>query len=98
MLLNRANISTIHAFCLEVIKNNFYEIDLAPNFRIGDTAEIELLKQDVLEDLLEELYEKQDEDLLKLVEAYASYRGDDALKEIILKIYNYILVHIFLMI
>ena len=90
MLLNRANISTIHAFCLEVIKNNFYEIDLAPNFRIGDTAEIELLKQDVLEDLLEELYEKQDEDFLKLVEAYAGYRGDDALKEIILKIYNYI--------
>ena len=90
ILLNRANISTIHAFCLEVIKNNFFEIDLAPNFRIGDTAEIELLKQDVLDSLLEELYEEQNQEFLKLVDAYAGYRGDEALKEIILKIYNYI--------
>ena len=43
ILLNKANISTIHAFCLEVIKNNFYEINISPNFRIGEGAEIELL-------------------------------------------------------
>ena len=37
ILLNKANISTIHAFCLEVIKNYFYEINISSNFRIGDT-------------------------------------------------------------
>ena len=45
LLLNKANISTIHSFCLEVIKNYFYEIGISSNFRIGDTSEIELLKQ-----------------------------------------------------
>ena len=35
LLLNKANISTIHSFCLEVIKNYFYEIDISPNFRIS---------------------------------------------------------------
>lgn len=71
ILLNKANISTIHAFCLEVIKNNFFELDISPNFRIGDTAEMELLKQECLEEVLEEKYEKQEEDFLKLVDTYA---------------------------
>ena len=36
VLLNKASITTIHSFCLEVIKSNFHKIDLDPNFRIGD--------------------------------------------------------------
>ncbi len=35
ILLGKADICTIHSFCLEVIKNNFFEIDLSANFRIG---------------------------------------------------------------
>lgn len=53
-LLNQASICTIHSFCLEVIRNNFYEADVAANFRIGDTAEIEMIKAEVLEDLFEQ--------------------------------------------
>ena len=62
ILLNRASICTIDSFCLDVVKNNFFEIDIGQNFRIGDTTEIEILKQDVLEDLFEEKYEAEDED------------------------------------
>ena len=36
---------------LDVIKNNFFEIEISPNFRIADTAEIDLLKQEVLQKL-----------------------------------------------
>ena len=89
-LLNKASICTIHSFCLDVIRNNFYEIDTSANFRIGDTAEIELLKNDVLEDLFEKRYEEQDEGFLKLVETYTGYRGDEALAQLILNIYKYI--------
>ena len=52
-LLNKANICTIDSFCLDVIKNNFFEIEISPNFRIADTAEIDLLKQEVLEKIFE---------------------------------------------
>ena len=52
-LLNKASICTIHSFCLDVIRNNFYEADVSANFRIGDTAEVEMIKADVLEDLFE---------------------------------------------
>ena len=85
-LLNKASICTIHSFCLDVIRNYFYEINIPANFQIGSSAEMELLKQETLEELLEEKYIKKDENFLKLIDTYASYRGDENLKDLILKI------------
>ena len=89
-LLNKASICTIDAFCLDVIKNNFYELEISPNFRIADTAEIELLKQEILEELFEEKYEEEDKNFINLIHIYTTYKDDTPLKEIILKIYNQI--------
>ena len=90
-LLNKASICTIDSFCLELVRNNFYELEnVAPNFRIADTTEIELLKQEVIEDMFEKKYEEDDEDFSKLIHTYTSYRDDSPLKDLILKIYNYI--------
>ena len=89
-LLNKASICTIDSFCLDVIKNNFFEIEISPNFRIADTAEIDLLKQEVLEKLFEEKYENHDKDFEKLIKTYTSYRDDTPLKDVILRIYTYI--------
>ncbi len=89
-LLNKASICTIHSFCLDVIRNHFYEIDTSANFRIGDTAEIELLKNDVLEEIFEKKYEEENKGFLKLIDTYTGYRGDEALVELILSIYKYI--------
>ena len=90
VLLGKSNISTIHSFCLDVIKNNFYEINVSPNFRIGDTAEIDLIKQEAIEEVFEKLYEEENHDFIKLLDTYEGYRNDDNLKSMILKIYNYI--------
>ncbi len=89
LLLSKANISTIHSFCLDIIRNYFYEIGISSNFRIGDTSEIELLKQETLEDVFDELYEEQDKEFIGLVNIYGGYRDDESLKELILRIYNY---------
>lgn len=89
-LLNKASICTIDSFCLDIVRNNFFEIDISQNFRIGDTTEIEILKQDVIEDLFEEKYETEDKDFEKLINTYTSYKDDTPLKELILKIYTYI--------
>ena len=89
-LLNKASICTIDSFCLDVVKNNFFEIDISKNFRIADKTEIEILEQDVLEELFEEKYENKDEDFLKLINTYTEYRDDTPLKDLILTIYRYI--------
>ena len=90
ILLNKASICTIHSFCLDVIHNHFYEIDLPSNFKIVDTAEIDLLKQEVLDDLFEQKYTENDKDFVELLENYTNYRGDEALQELVLKIYKFI--------
>lgn len=90
VLLGKSSISTIHSFCLDVIRNNFYEIDLSSNFRIGTEEETELLKQEALEDVFEELYESEDKDFAKLIDTYTGYRGDEPLKEIVLNIFRFI--------
>lgn len=82
----KANICTIHSFCLDVIRNHFYEIGISPNIRIGQQSEMELLRRQVLEDLFEEKYENEDKEFLLLIDTYASYKGDDNLKELILNI------------
>ena len=89
-LLNKANICTIHSFCLDVIRNNFYEIDIPSNFRIGDTTEIEMIKNDVIDEIFEEKYMENDGGFIKLIETYTDYRGDEKLQDIILGIYKYI--------
>ena len=90
-LLNMASICTIDSFCLEVVKNNFYELEnVSPNFRIADTPEIELLKQEVLDELFESKYLSEDKDFTKLINTYTSYRDDTPLKDLILDIYSYI--------
>ena len=89
-LLPKASICTIDSFCLDVVKNNFFEINISPNLKIADTTEIEILKLETLEDLFEEKYEAGDKDFLKLVNIYTGYRGDDALRKIILDIYDFI--------
>ena len=64
-LIGRASICTIDSFCLDVVKNNFYEIDISPNFRIADNAELELIKQEVLEELFDNKYEEENKEFLK---------------------------------
>ena len=90
ILINKSNISTIHAFCLEVIRNNFYKLDISPNFRLASMPEIELLRMETLEKTFEELYEREDKQFIQLIDTYCNYREDDNLKDILLRIYKYI--------
>ena len=87
-LLNKASICTIHSFCLDIIRNYFYEIDISSNFQVGDSTEMELLKQETIDELFDKKYIDKDKKFLKLIDIYASYRGDEKLKDLVLKIYN----------
>lgn len=61
---------------------------ISPNLRIAETAEIEILKEEVLEDIFEEKYENQDKEFLNLIDRYTTYKGDEILKNIVLEIYK----------
>ncbi|NLT95567.1 MAG: helicase-exonuclease AddAB subunit AddA [Clostridia bacterium] len=89
ILLNKASITTLHSFCLDLVKENFYLLDIDPHFRIADETEAELLRLDVLEDLLEEHYEncRNGDAFSSLIDAYGGQQDDSLIQDLILKLY-----------
>ena len=88
-LIHSAQITTIHSFCLSVIRDHFHVIGIDPGFRIAEEGELKLLKQDVLEELLEECYASGEEEFLDFTERFGSGKSDKKIEEIILKMYEY---------
>ena len=88
-LIHSAPITTIHSFCLSVIREHFHVIGIDPGFRIAEEGELKLLKQDVLEELLEECYASGDEAFIEFVERFGTGKNDRKIEGIILKLYEY---------
>ena len=85
--LPNANISTIDAFCKRLIEENYTSLGIEPNFRIGEKNELALLKEDIVEELLEEEYGKKEERFLSFVDRYSTGKQDKGIQEIIVKLY-----------
>ncbi|WP_046175394.1 helicase-exonuclease AddAB subunit AddA [Domibacillus indicus] len=89
-LLNKASISTLHSFCLEVIRKYYYMIDIDPGFRIADDTEAVLIRDEVLEDLLEEEYARADNNaFFKLVDTFSGDRSDVELQESVTRLFDF---------
>lgn len=90
VLLNHADITTIHSFCLRVARDSYNRLGIDPAFRVADQTETELIKDEVLDELFEEKYaSEQPEEFLYLVENYSDGTSDRKLKELVLKIYEF---------
>ncbi|WP_458408213.1 helicase-exonuclease AddAB subunit AddA [Anaerotignum sp.] len=88
--LPRADIKTIHAFCLQIIKEYYHLLEIDPAVRTADPAEVKLLQKEVLEELFEELYaEENNEWFLNLLETFTTSTKDDKLKDLVLQAYEY---------
>ncbi|MFZ5652385.1 MAG: UvrD-helicase domain-containing protein [Bacillota bacterium] len=89
-LLNRAKITTIHSFCMDVLKKYFYRLGLDPGFRIADETETLMLKSDVLDDLFEMCYAGGGiPGFTDLVEFYGGERDDSGLQELVSRMYEF---------
>lgn len=88
-LLHHAKITTIDSFCLSLIREYFNELDIDPGFRIGDEGELLLLQADVMKDLLEDYYGREDESFIRFVDTYATGKADGGLEDYILQVYRF---------
>lgn len=96
MLVSRAHIGTVHAFCLELMRAHFEELDLSPDFRVADESERDVLMEQALEETLEYHYtSEQNSDFLDLMEMVSSMRDDKRLKNMILQLYEFTRSHPF---
>ena len=88
--LPQANITNLHAFCLDLLRRNFYHIGIDANFRVAGEMEQALLCHEVLEDYIEEEYEKGNAILSQLADAYGGTKDDSGLLQLILDLYQFI--------
>ncbi|MBC1385267.1 helicase-exonuclease AddAB subunit AddA [Listeria innocua] len=89
-LLNYASISTLHSFCLEIIRKHYFEADIDPNFRLIEPIESGMIRDEVLEDLLEKEYSiENNEAFFHLVESFTGDRSDAELHTLISKLYDF---------
>ncbi len=88
-LLHTAQITTIHSFCLYVIRNYFHRIDLDPDFRVAEEGELKLLQSDVLDQVLEQYYKEAKPEFLALSETLATGKTDQPFKDTILKLFRF---------
>ncbi|WP_226529503.1 helicase-exonuclease AddAB subunit AddA [Metabacillus niabensis] len=87
-LLNKASISTLHSFCLQVVRKYYYLINIDPSFRIADQTEGQLLIDEVLDEMFEEEYSREEnEEFFDLVDRYTSDRSDMELQSLIRELY-----------
>ncbi|MBS5755945.1 MAG: helicase-exonuclease AddAB subunit AddA [Veillonella sp.] len=88
-LLPSAHISTLHSFCQWVIRSYFYKLDIPPTARIGNEAEMALLKQEVLENLLKEAYEHNEYGIFDLSDFFSDDKSDAGLQDKVLSLYEF---------
>ncbi|MBO4963305.1 MAG: UvrD-helicase domain-containing protein, partial [Clostridia bacterium] len=86
-----ANVSTIHSFCGNLIKNYFYRLDIDASYKILEGVNETDLKLVAINNLFSHLYETSNPDFLALVEKYQTNRKDDNLQEAVLSIYKYVI-------
>ncbi|EAF0291931.1 helicase-exonuclease AddAB subunit AddA [Listeria monocytogenes] len=89
-LLNYASISTLHSFCLEIIRKYYFEADIDPSFRLIEPIESSMIRDEVLEGLLEQEYGiENNEAFFHLVESFTGDRSDAELHSLISKLYDF---------
>lgn len=87
-LLQRADIMTIDGFCRSIVKEYFHTIGIDSSFDIADKAEMDLIKNDILDEVLEEQYQEATESFLGLVNCFSRKESDSAIRELVYQIYR----------
>jgi ATP-dependent helicase/nuclease subunit A len=80
MLIEQANISTLHSFCLRLIRQHFHRIDLDPAARVIDQDESALLRSEIIKEVFAQRYESGDEPFAQFIEAYGDGRDENLME------------------
>ncbi len=95
MLLAKAHIGTIHAFCLDLIRTNFQALAVPCDCSIGDENELAQLRFDACEEVIEEAYAAGEKPFFELVELVSGSRDDRALAQTIDRLHGFVRSHPF---
>lgn len=89
-------ISTVHAFCSDILREYAYRLNIPADFRVGDEIECQQMQMRAMEHVLERAYEEidQNEDFQAFADTLGLGRDDRLIPPILLKVYHSAKCHI----
>lgn len=88
--IHKAQISTFHAFALDIIRRYFHLIQIEPNFKICDETVGAILKEEALDRLFAESFEEDDAEFLYFLSQFAGSKNEGPVRQMILEAYEFI--------
>lgn len=88
-LLPAADICTIDSFCAKIVRENFHIAEISSDFTVIDDNDHKVLKSESVTEILDELYENEDESFKALKKFFMSERDDRELENAIIKLYEF---------
>ena len=87
--LGGADICTIDAFYLKIVRENFEKLGIEGGFRMADESERAVLCTDAMGEVIDELFEQDeyDADFISVRECFGRFSSEETLKEGLLKLY-----------
>lgn len=89
VLLGQAQISTVHSFCTNLIRENFHLLGIRPDFDIADEVRLSQIRKAALDEVLEMKYNDSDLDFNNTVDAFGGKKDDSKLAEIVLSVFKF---------
>ncbi len=93
LLVDKANISTVHSFCLDLIKkySHMLETEVPKDFSLINETEKTLMMNQILTEIISDCYEKNEDDFIKLLDCFGQNSSDSKISSLIITIYNFLI-------
>ena len=92
LLVETADICTIHAFCSRLIRKYFFIAEVSPDFSIADENRADVLIEESINEVFSNLYREKNKNFLKLLRRHGKYRSDKAFKSLITETHKFLQV------
>ena len=85
-----ADICTIDAFCLKLLRANFDKVGIDGDMRIGEESELAVIRNEVMEEVIDSFYEmdEPDPDFLTVCDCYGDIRNNEKLTDSLLELHK----------
>ncbi len=88
-LLPYSQITTIDAFCINAVKQNFHMLGIDPAFKIIDSDEAKIMLENAVDTFIEDMYDSVDDRIDILTQSYSNGFNDYRLKKMIIQLFEF---------
>lgn len=87
--LDSANISTLHSFCGELLRNYFYVVDIDPSFTVLDNNLVKTLQKNAMDEVFLQYFTQKDIIFKKVYKIFSKYRQESNFKNVLFDLYGF---------